>query len=305
MRILITGGAGYKGIKLAQTLLDDGYEITILDNFMYGQECCLFLFQYPKVNFIKKDIRNIAAADIASYDVIFHLAGISGYPACEANPHSAQMINVAASIKLVNLLQPEQLLIYASTTSIYGRATEVCTEESEVHPVSLYARTKYEAEKICMSRENSIALRFATLFGVAPRMRRDLLVNDFTMRAVQERSLVLFDSSSVRTFLHVDDAIRCYHMTLQKTNEMIGQVFNVGSDTLNYSKLQIAEKIKEQVPVEIIDSSLVDPDLRSFIIKFKKIETLSFHPTISLEEGIEELVRLYQFYEPNRPYQII
>lgn len=306
MKIMVTGGAGYKGLKLAQALLERGHEVTIFDNFMYGFEPTLFLFKYyPRVTFVNKDIRNIAEADVAKHDCVFHLAGISGYPACEANPHSAQMINVGGTDRLVSCLGKGQKLIYASTTSIYGRSNDWCTEASEVHPASLYAVTKYEGEKRCLQHENCVALRFATIFGVAPRMRWDLMPNDFVMRVVHERALVLFDSRSIRTFVHIDDAIQGYLLALDRFEDMQGQVFNVGTERMNLSKRQLADKIKEQAEFAIIDSDLADPDVRNFLISFKKISALDYQPQKSLDEGIRELIALFRVYRPTTPYRII
>ncbi len=305
MKILVTGGGGYKGLRLSQALLEKGYEVTIFDNFMYGSDPALFLFRYPNVEFIKKDIRNVEASDLAGYDCVYHLAAISGYPACEANPHSAQMINLKGTEILLSHLSKDQLLIYASTTSIYGQSTELCTEESEVAPKSLYASTKHEAEKLCMVRENTVALRFATIFGVSPRMRWDLLPNDFVMRAVQERALILFDSASVRTFLHLDDAIKAYLMVLDNADAMKGKVFNVGSEQMNLSKQQLADSINKHCDFSVINSDLADPDVRHFIINFDKIAALGFEPTKTLDEGIQELIKLFNFYRPNQSYRII
>lgn len=305
MKILVTGGGGYKGLKLVQALLEKGHRVTVFDNFMYGSDPCLFLFHYTQVEFVKKDIRNLERSDISGYDCIYHLAAISGYPACEASPHSAQMINLKGTDLLLSHLSASQLLIYASTTSMYGPSTGICTEDSKPNPISLYAFTKHEAEKRCMERENSVALRFATVFGVSPRMRWDLLPNDFVMRAVQERALILFDSASVRTFLHIDDAVQAYMMVLDKTDAMLGQVFNVGCEEMNLSKGQLADKIREQLDFSIIHSDLADPDVRSFIINFDKISALGFQPRKTLENGIEELIRLFKFYRPNQPYKVI
>lgn len=305
MNILITGGAGYKGILLTEALAEAGHEVTVFDNFMYGYDSVIGLMKYPKVEFVQKDIRNVEASDVAGFDAIFHLAGISGYPACEANPNSAHMINEKSTETLVELLSPEQLLVYASTTSFYGDSGGVCTEETPVKPVSMYGITKYNAEVICHRHENTVSLRFATLFGVGPKMRRDLLVNDFTQKAVQERSLVLFDSKSVRTFLHVRDAIAAYLMVLDHVDEMRGNVYNVGSNSLNHSKMDIAQTIREFVEFEVIDSTLPDPDVRNFLINFDKIEALGFEHQWSLKDGIQEMVKLYQFYRPNLPYRVI
>jgi len=305
MNMLITGGAGYKGLKLAKALLEKGHSVTIFDNFMYGSDVALFLFDYPKASFIYKDIRNIVEKDTAAYDCVFHLAGISGYPACEANPHSAQMINLEGTKRLAACLSPRQLLINASTTSIYGQSGDSCDENTPVEPASLYASTKLSAEEVCMARENSISLRFATIFGVAPRMRWDLMPNDFVMKAVQDRSLVLFDSKSVRTFLHVDDAIIAYLMILEQTDKMNGDVFNVGCEDMNLSKRQLADKIKEQCDFAIIDSDLIDPDVRNFIINFDKIAALGYEPQMTIEKGIAELIKLFRFYKPTQSYKII
>jgi nucleoside-diphosphate-sugar epimerase len=305
MKILITGGAGYKGLKLTEALLERDYEVTILDNYMYGFEASLFLFKYPKISFINTDIRNIEEKDTAPYDCIFHLAGISGYPACEANPHSAQMINVGGTEKLLSGLSSNQLLINASTTSIYGSTGGSYNEETPIKPGSLYAKTKFEAEKLCMQRDNSVSLRFATIFGVAPRMRWDLMPNDFVLRAVHDRSLVLFDSRSVRTFLHIDDAIRSYLLVLERIDEMSGKVFNIGCQAMNLSKRQLADMISDQLDFAVIESELEDPDVRNFIINFDKISALGFKPLKTMEQGIAELIKLYQFYIPNRPYKVI
>jgi len=305
MKILILGGAGYKGLKLAVALLELDHEVTIFDNFMYGYDSALFLFTYPKVSFVQKDIRNIQEKDVSPYDMVFLMAGISGYPACEANPNSAQMINVHAAEKLVSALSNNQILVNPSTTSFYGNTGTLCTEKTPIAPVSLYGITKYEAEKICMDRENSISFRFATIFGIAPKMRWDLMPNDFVMRAVHERSLVLFDSKSVRTFLHIDDAIQSYLMVFDRFEAMRGNVYNVGSDSMNLSKIQLAERIKEKVEFSIIDSTLPDFDSRNFIINFDKISSLGFKPKKSLEEGIDELIKFFRFYRPNRPFNVI
>lgn len=303
--ILVTGGAGYKGSLLVHSLLSQGYHVTIMDNFMYGYESVLNFVDQKNCTIIKKDIRNLKERDLNTYDVIFHLAGISGYPACEANPHSAEIINVHSTKNLVGFLSKNQLIVYASTTSFYGSSGEVMNEDSIITPVSLYGITKYEAEKICMNHHNSVALRFATLFGVSNRMRTDLLVNDFVFRAITERSLVLFDSNSIRTYLHVKDAIKAYLMVLQQMPQMIGQVFNVGSNEMNFSKLNLANAIKKSIDFKIIDSDLNDFDSRNFIINYDKIYDIGFCPSLTMEYGILELKKLFSFYQPKSSFQII
>jgi len=303
--VLITGGAGYKGVILTEALLKSGYKVTIMDNFIYGYESVLGFASDRNCMIVKRDIRNLESNDVKDFDVIYHLAAISGYPACEANPHSAQMINVVSTDRLIKLLSADQLLVYASTTSLYGKSGQEQDERSTPTPESLYGITKWQAEKLCMQRQNSIAFRFATLFGASRRMRCELLLNDFVYRAVNDRSIVLFDSLSVRTFLHLRDAIEAYVMALSQRDEMVGQIYNVGASSMNFSKLELATIIQQHTGNEIIETQLADPDRRDFIINFDKITALGFKPSISIEDGIKELLRLYSWYQPFQNYRPI
>ncbi len=303
--ILVTGGAGYKGVILAKKLLDQGNAVTILDNFMYGYNSILHLVAEPNLRIIQLDIRNLEEKFLSGFDVIFHLAGISGMPACAANPHSAEMINVLATKKLASFLGKGQLLVYASTTSIYGANGVACNETVPIQPPSLYAKTKYEGEQIVMQRANSIALRFATIFGVSPKMRVDLIVNDFTYKAVHDRSLVLFASRCKRTCMHIRDAINGYLFALEHVDQMRDGVYNVGDETLNYSKLDIADSIGQHVDFEIIDSSLPDLDIRDFLVSFKKAKGLGYKAEYTLDDGISELLKLYGFYHVYSPFNVV
>jgi nucleoside-diphosphate-sugar epimerase len=304
MKILITGGAGYKGTKLTAKLLEKGYGVAVLDNFMYGYEPIMHLSEKKNLTIIKRDIRN-GVENIGQYDAIFHLAGISGFPACASNPNSAQLINVEATRRLVKEIGKDQILINASTTSMYGKKGDICLEETSVDPISTYALTKYEAEKIVQDRENSISLRFATVFGVSPKMRIDLMVNDFTYRALKEGAVVLFDSFAKRTFIHIDDAVDCYIYALDHYDLFKGSVYNAGGNHLNYSKRDIAEIIKQHVKYDIIESEISDKDLRHFIVSFDKIEKAGYVPKKNVEIGVVELLKLYSFYEVFSPYKII
>ena len=305
MNIIVTGGAGYKGVMLVRELLKLGHYVTLLDNFMYGYQPVLHLVTEPHLTIRSLDIRNLSANDISKADVVFHLAGISGMPACAANPHSAEVINVLATKKLASLLGNEQLLVFASTTSIYGASEDGCDEVSKINPPSLYAKTKYEAEQAVMDRENSIALRFATVFGVSTRMRVDLIVNDFIYRAAYERSLVLFDGHSKRACMHISDAIDGYLFALEHAGQMHNNVFNVGDEGLNYSKRDIANAIGRFVDFEIIDSSMPDLDNRNFLVSFEKIRSLGYKVRYSLDDGIRELLKLYSFYKAYSSFGII
>jgi len=295
-KILVTGGAGYKGIILTTKLLESGYNVTILDNFMYGYEPVLHLATHPNLEIIKRDIRN-GVEKLGQYDVIFHLAGISGFPACASNPHSAQLINVEATRLLGKSVSKDQMLINASTTSVYGKSGLPCDEDTLVDPVSNYAHTKLEAEKILMQYENVVSLRFATVFGFSPRLRMDLMINDFTYKAVKEGVLVLFDSYAKRTFMHVKDAADCYIFTMENYDKMKGGIYNAGGNHLNFSKAEIADMISLKVKYNIINSELSDKDLRHFIVNYDKIEKIGFKPKISVQDGIDELIRIYSFYE--------
>jgi len=305
MNIVVTGGAGYKGTMLVRELLKLKHHVTLLDNFMYGYQSVLHLVTEPCLTIRQLDIRNLSASDVAKADVVFHLAGISGMPACAANPHSAEVINVSATRRLISLLDSAQLLVFASTTSIYGVSEDGCDETSRIDPPSLYARTKYEAEQAVMNRENSIALRFATVFGVSTRMRADLIVNDFAYRAVNERSLVLFGSHSKRACMHIEDAISGYLFALEHTDQMRNGVYNVGDERLNCSKREIADAIGRFVSFEIVDSSMPDLDSRNFLVSFEKIRSLGYRVRRSLDDGIRELLRLYGFYKTYSSFGII
>ena len=304
-KILVTGGAGYKGVVLVKKLLERGYGVTLLDNFMFGYDSVLHLVAEPNLRIVQLDIRNLDEKLLAEFDAIYHLAGISGMPACAANPYAAEVINVEATRKLVSCLHKDQLLIYASTTSMYGASDIECNESVPVEPPSLYAKTKYAAEKIVMDRQNSISLRFATIFGTSPRMRVDLLVNDFAYRAVHERAIVLFSGRSKRTFIHILDAIEGYLFALDHADAMRGKIFNVGDEKLNFSKLDIANAIRNYVEFEIIDSSLPDVDVRDFLVTFKRIRDLGFSVKFSLDDGIKELLKLYSFYKSYSPFKVI
>lgn len=304
--ILITGGAGYKGILLTKKLLELGHRVTVIDNFMYGYSPILSLIKNQNLTVKHLDIRNIKENDIKDADVIYHLAGVSGMPACAANPNSAETINVLATKALIELKSKDQLFIYASTTSIYGDNSDViCDENVPIVPPSLYAKTKYKAEQMVMEKENTISLRFATIFGVSPKMRVDLIVNDFTYKALNDRSIVLFGSNSKRTCMHIDDAIDAYVFSLNNSDIMKNNVYNAGDESLNFSKLDIANTIKDHIKCEIINSTLPDFDVRDFSVSFKKIKNLGYTTKLTMDDGIKELLKLYSFYKIYSPYNII
>ncbi|MEM9684623.1 MAG: NAD(P)-dependent oxidoreductase [Pseudomonadota bacterium] len=299
MKVVVTGGAGYVGVPLCKALLERGDDVVCVDNFMFGYDAVLDLVRYPKFSVVKQDVRHQDWDYLKDADGVIHLAGISGYPACEANPHSAKLINVTATQALSDAMSPSQVLVFASTTSFYGSSGEKSTEETPIAPVSLYGVTKKEGEDIVMQRERSISLRWATVFGVSPRMRAGLLVNDFCEKAVQERTIVLYDSDSMRTFMHVHDVVLGYLFALDNADKLNGEILNMGTDRLNYSKRDIADVICERQPCEIMEAAIGDTDIRNFLVCFDKAKALGYDCTISLEEGVDELLKLFRFYAPN------
>ena len=197
------------------------------------------------------------------------------------------------------------MLINASTTSLYGKSGKPCDEQTAVDPVSTYARTKLAAEEILHEKPNVVSLRFATVFGFSTRMRMDLMINDFVYKAVKEKVVVLFDSFAKRTFIHVDDAADCYIFTMNNFDRMKGGIYNAGGNSLNFSKEEITEKIRQKVEFSVVNSELKDKDLRHFIVNFDKIEKLGYTPVKTVDEGIDELIRVYGFYEYFSHYRTI
>lgn len=297
-QIVVTGGAGYVGAPLVAALLRRKHKVRVIDNLMYGAESLMPHVGNKNLEIVRTDIRNDLKPYLKDAEVVFHLAGISGFPACAANPSTAKEINVAATRRLVKVLSRQQLVIYASTTSFYGDVPGVCDETTPPRPVSLYGKTKYQAEQIIMEHPSSVALRFATLFGVSPRMRTDLLVNDFVRRAIYERYLVLFEANTKRTFLHLQDAVRGYELALEQADVMISGVYNVGSEKLNFSKAEIAAAVRQRTGCVVTKVKVDDFDVRNFETSFAKIRALGFAPRVSLGAGLDELVKLYGFYQP-------
>ena len=307
LKVLVTGGAGYKGIKMAEALLKRGFQVTIFDIFYFGCNQIIHLVSHPNLTVIRGDIRNDMSHVLSKHDVIIHLAGISGFPACVSNPGVAMAVNVTATAEMVRAMSRDQLLLFASTTAMYETAPDIEVDENlELSPSGMYTRTKKEAEVIIHNEHpNSISLRVATVMGLSPRMRTNLLVNDFVWRAVSDRSLVLYHASAKRTFIHIDDCVRGYLFALDHRDQMSGGIYNLGSSDLNYSKIDIANAIKKHVECDVIESVLPDRDVRNFTVSFKKIRDLGFDCEISLENTIEELIKLYRFYRPSTDESLV
>lgn len=297
-RVLITGGAGYLGSTLAEYLLDNGYQVTVLDNLMYKQLSLLHLFKRPKFKFVLGDVRSKQQLQelVGEHDIIIPLAAIVGMPACKQNPDLAIAVNYEQIKNIVDFMDPSQGLIIPNTNSQYGSSDDIITESSPFKPLSLYAETKCDAEQYVLEHGNGIVLRLATVFGVSPRMRQDLLVNDFVYKAVTDGYLVLFEGHFKRNYIHVQDIARTFQFMIENYGVCKGEVYNVGLSSANLSKLELAEKIKNYVPNLVIkqDEFKEDFDKRNYVISNEKLEKLGWHPMYSLDYGIEQLKEAYQ-----------
>jgi len=296
-KILVTGGAGYVGSVLVNQLLNKGYKVRVLDNLIHRQLSHLQFFSNKNYEFIRGDIRKEEDVKKAvdGVDVIVHLAAIVGAPECKVDPQMAKSVNVVGSQKVNEARSKNQPLIYASTGSVYGALEELCTEESPTNPTSLYGKTKLEVEKEFLNKGNSVVLRFATAFGVSPRLRVDtLMVNDFVYRACEEGELVVYQGDAMRTFIHVNDMAKSFIFILENFGRAVGEIFNVGSEKMNYTKRELAELIKKRKPYHLFFADIEeDADHRDYEVSYKKIRNLGFDITISMEEGIDELVKAF------------
>jgi nucleoside-diphosphate-sugar epimerase len=300
MKILITGAAGYIGSVLVPILLQKGHEVIAVDNFMYKQTSLLECCHFDKLTLINEDVRNTSLIEkqVKKVDAILPLACLTGAPLCNKDPITARAVNFEAVKTILTKRSPDQMVIFPTTNSGYGVGEEGihCTEETPLRPVSLYGQLKVEIEKIILESGNSITFRFATVFGVSPRMRLDLLVNDFTYRAYHDRFIVLFEAHFKRNYLHVRDAARAFIYALENFEQMKGEAYNVGLSNANISKAELCEVIKKQLPNFYFTEAEIgeDVDKRDYIVSNKKIEAAGFQTEYDLSYGIKELIKGFQ-----------
>ncbi len=306
MHVLVTGGAGYIGSILVPSLLAEGHQVTALDSFMYQQASLLDCCFDRRLTVIRGDVRDDALLSelVSRADAVLPLACLTGAPLCARDPHAARAVNFEAIKTVANRLSPRQMMVFPSTNSGYGlgEADIYCTEDTPLRPISLYGRLKVEIESLLLERGNCVTFRFATLFGSSPRMRLDLLVNDFTYRAVTDRAIVLFEPHFKRNYLHVRDAARAFMHALANYERMKGRPYNVGLSDANLSKWELCEVIRKHVPELCFMAADVgeDPDKRNYIVSNERIEATGFRPAVGLDEGIVELIKAYQIIRRNQ-----
>ena len=306
MKTLVTGAAGYIGSVMVPELLKRGDEVIAVDSFMYNQtsllECCC----EEKLTVIRGDARDrkLMSGLMRDVDIIIPLACLTGAPLCAKDPVAARTTNLDAIKMILELRSKEQRIVFPTTNSGYGigQKGKFCDENTPLYPVSLYGQLKTEAEKAILDAGNSITLRLATVFGASPRMRLDLLVNDFTYRAVYDRFIVLFEAHFKRNYIHIRDIARVFIHCIDKFDAMKNEPYNVGLSDCNISKRRLCEEIKKQVPeFHIVESEIgKDPDKRDYIVSNEKIESTGFAPKFTLQYGISELIKAYQIVKRNQ-----
>ena len=301
MRVLVTGGAGYLGSTLVPELLAANHEVTVVDNFMYGQISLNHICSHPKLTILNQDVRrkDVMTNLMKSADVIIPLAAFVGAPLCSKDPLGAMSINHDAMMMMLSIKSSDQWILMPTTNSAYGSGDEnnFCTEESPLNPISEYAIEKVKVEESLMNHANVISYRLATVFGMSPRMRLDLLVNDFTYRAVTDGFIVLFESHFKRNYIHVRDVAGAFLHGLENFARMKDQIYNVGLSSANLSKKELCERIKRQVPsCAIVEENIQkDVDQRNYIVSNEKLEQTGWMPHYSIDDGIRELIKGFSY----------
>lgn len=305
-KILVTGGAGYIGSVLVPELLRAAHEVTVIDNFLYNQTSLLDVCNFKTLTVVRGDARDekLIAEHMKDKDFIIPLAAIVGAPACDADPIAAKTINLEAVQMLLKFRDKSQKIIFPNTNSGYGRMQEGvshCDETSVLDPVSLYGKLKVQAELELLAAGNTITLRLATVFGTSPRMRVDLLVNDFVYRALTDRTAVLFEANFKRNYIHIRDVVKAFIHAMDNFEAMKNEPYNVGLSDANLSKSELCAEIKKKLPKFVYIESAIgeDPDKRNYIVSNEKIEKTGFKPDYSLQDGIVELIKTYSVIRRN------
>jgi len=304
-RVVVTGGAGFVGGVLVRWLLAAGYRVHVVDCLMYGGGALLPVFIHPSFSFSEMDIldRDALARELEGADAVIHLAAYVGYPLCKQEPERATAVNVQGTRNVLDLSPSHVPLLYASTGSNYGEVAGVCTEDTPLNPLSLYGENKTIAERMCMERPNTVSFRFATAFGLAPRLRLDLMINDFTHQALVRRYLLVYERHFRRTFIHVQDMARAFVHTLQNFEAMKNLVYNIGDDSMNFTKEDITGMLSDRTEYLLYFADIgSDEDKRDYAVSYDRVRATGYRTMVTMEHGLDELIaglRLVRIRNPH------
>jgi len=305
MKILVTGGAGYVGSVLVRQLLSRGHRVHVVDNLMFGGESLLPLFIEPNFSYANVDVcdREALRKEMDGVEAIVHLAGLVGYPLCKKMPVLAEQVNLGGTENVIATMPPDAKLIFGSTGSNYGEVVGICTEDTPLNPLSHYGRLKTEAEALCLSVKNSVGLRFATAYGLSPRPRLDLMINDFCWQAIHQKYLVVYEKHFRRTFIHVVDVGRAMTHMIENFDALKHKIYNVGHESLNFTKEDIVNMLKERIDFLVYFAEFCqDEDRRDYEVDYSRIRETGFEMSVDIDAGLAELVHGLPLLEVRNPY---
>lgn len=305
MKVVVTGGAGYVGSVLVPYLLNQGYTVHVVDNLRFGGESLLPNFIHPRFTFTQMDVLDHAQLrqELAGCEAVVHLAALVGYPACKKWPDEARRTNVQGTRSVLDAMPADARFINFSTGSNYGEVMGICDESTPLNPLSLYGETKTAAEQMAMERGNTVALRFATAFGLSPRLRLDLMINDFTYQALVNKYLLVYEKHFRRTFIHVHDMARVVHHLLANWEQAKGRVYNVGHESMNYTKEDIVLLLNRRINFHYYFAEVgSDEDKRDYEVSYARIRELGFGLDVDIDRGLDELLHGLRLVRIRNPY---
>ncbi len=304
-KVVVTGGAGFFGSVVLRRLLNSGYRVHCIDNLMFGPEPLMELFVSDRFTFTRGDVRDteLLKRELDGAQTVIHLAALVGYPLCKKHPEEAVEVNLGGTKNVLAAIDPATRLIYASTGSNYGEVEGICTEDTPLNPLSIYGETKTESEHLCMARPNSLSFRFATAFGLGPRLRLDLLINDFTYQALVQNYLLVYEKHFRRTFIHVHDMARCVEFVMANWAGMKDETYNVGHESMNFTKEDVVRILQEKLSFYVHFAEVgTDADKRDYEVSYAKIGRHGFRTEIDIHRGIDELIAGLRLLDVRKPY---